>query len=121
MKLSDLRGRNVVLAFFGSWSDGSGKNLALLEKLYNENIDGELVILGITVEKECDVLQKFIEENQISFPVLVSGKEVFKQCKVGGIPDTICIDKRGMVRFRTVGYKPDNKKYIGKTLSLMVN
>ena len=72
------------------------------------------------MEKNAGRVKKFVEDNDITFPVLIDGKDVFKQFKVGGIPDTYCLDKRGIVRFRTVGFRPDNEKKIELAVSKFV-
>ena len=110
-----LKGKVIVLTFFGTWSEQCRDHAALMGKLWEGRGDS-LVVIGITAETDSTTVRQFVEENNISFPVLLGGKGVFKQYKVGGVPDTFCIDKRGVVRFRTVGFKPDNEMKIRETV-----
>ena len=115
-----LKGKVIVLTFFGTWSEQCREHVALMGKLWEDHGGDGLVVIGITAETDSIKVRQFVEENNVPFPVLLGGKSVFKQYKVGGVPDTFCIDRRGIVRFRTVGYKPDNDTKIRETAMQLV-
>ncbi|MCE5250352.1 TlpA family protein disulfide reductase [bacterium] len=104
--LSGFEGKVVVISFFGTWSEQCGYYVSCLEEIYSTFRDNDLVVVAITAESDCEVVKKYCDEKGITFPVLVGGREVFRQYKTGGIPDILCVDTHGIVRYRTVGYKP---------------
>ena len=118
--LSDFRGKVVVISFFGTWSEQCGYYVSRLEELYSTFGDNDLVVVAVTAESDCDAVKRYCEEHGITFPVLVGGMEVFRQYKVGGIPDLLCIDNRGIVRYRTVGYKPETENDLKTAVMILM-
>ena len=81
LSFSKLKGKTVILTFFGSWSEQCTKHLVQLEQLLSDNPDNDFILIGITMEKNAGRVKKFVEDNDITFPVLIDGKDVFKQFK----------------------------------------
>ena len=79
-----------------------------------------LTILGITAETDPVEVKDFALKNQVDFPLLVSGSEILQQYEVGGIPDTYCVTKYGVVCERLVGYSPEIEKTLEDVIKLMV-
>jgi peroxiredoxin len=58
-----------------------------------------LVILAVNLGESPSQVQGFMQENQLSFPVLLDGGgEVAGQYGVRGIPTTVFIDSEGITR-----------------------
>lgn len=114
-KLSDYKGKVVFLNFWATWCPPCRREIPDIEKLYkkyDEN-SGEVIILGITNPsskeypynqdvEDVDVV-KFLEENNITFPVVFDKTgEVFASYNINSFPTTIMIDKNGNI----TGYSP---------------
>ena len=63
-----------------------------------------LVILAINLGEPPSRVEKFMEDNSLSFPVLLDADtSVARDYNVGGIPTTFFIDKNGIMRDRKIG------------------
>ncbi len=100
IKLSQFNGKFVILDFFATFSKTSQKQVLVMEKLYQKystQEDNQLVILGITSEKDKAKVQKFVTNNKLTFPILAEGAKTFKDYKVTQLPTVLCITKEGNV------------------------
>lgn len=97
VKLSDYRGKKVMLNFWATWCPPCKEEMPDMEQLYQENGE-EVVILAVNIDPQLNV-QKFVSEMGITFPVLLDEKdEVNTKYQVLTIPTTYFIDKQGIIR-----------------------
>lgn len=110
VKLSDLRGKVVVVDFWATWCGPCKASFPYLQQVYNKYKDNpNVVILAVNTwenvsgkEKE-DLVKKFMADNKYTFPVLYDEGFVEKY-GVSGIPTKFVIDKKGMIQFKTIGF-----------------
>ncbi|MGA3244908.1 MAG: redoxin domain-containing protein [Bacteroidota bacterium] len=110
VKLSDLRGKVVVLDFWATWCGPCKASFPYLQQVYNKYKDNpKIVILALNTwenvsgkERE-DLVKKFIADNKYTFTVLYDEGFVEKY-GVEGIPTKFVIDKKGMIQFKTIGF-----------------
>ncbi|MBI9070956.1 MAG: TlpA family protein disulfide reductase [Melioribacteraceae bacterium] len=116
VKLSDYRGKVVILDFWATWCPPCRKGIPDLVELKKEYGSEEFEVIGISLDLEVpdnpgrntkkDVVP-FIEKHAINYPVVFGNLEVTK--KYGGIesiPTTIIIDKDGKISDQHVGLVP---------------
>ena len=105
IKLSDLKGRVVVLNFWASWCKPCEQEAAELQqawKLYEPT--GKVVFLGadyVDTEPEARV---YMQKYGITFsngPDM--GTRVSQLFRITGVPETYIIDKNGVLRFAQIG------------------
>lgn len=105
VKLSDFRGKVVVLNFWASWCKPCEQEAAELEQAWQEYAPtGEVVFLGadyVDTEPEARVyLQKF----GITYPNGPDlGTRVSQLFRIAGVPETYFIDREGVLRYVQVG------------------
>jgi hypothetical protein len=56
----------------------------------------------------------------VEFPLLIGGSDVLQYYEVGGIPDTYCVTRYGLVCERLVGYSPELEQTLEQVVKLMV-
>lgn len=109
VKLSDFRGKKVLLNFWASWCGPCRAEMPDMEKLNKEGRD-DLVILAVNAtqtEKSKEDPKSFIKELGLTFPIAFDEKgEVVKMYQVIALPTSYFIDSKGKI----------NEKYTG-TLS----
>ena len=104
VKLSDFRGKIVMVNFWATWCDPCVREMPHFQKVFdNPSWSREkLVILAIHVKDRADTAQSWINAQGYTFPVLLdSDGDV--QTRYGitgdvGIPRTFFIDRDGIIR-----------------------
>ncbi len=102
-KLSDYQGQVIFLNFWATWCPPCKQELPDIEALYKEhqNNGDDLAVIGIVYpssgsEMDVEGIRGFLDENQISFPVLMDeAGSVFRDYQVTGLPTTFMIDHEG--------------------------
>ena len=105
VRLSDFKGKPVLITFWATWCDSCKEELPLLEKFSAGKRD-QLSILLIAIDGERKgAAQKIVNQNKITLPVLLLLKEkVMDQYGVRGwIPLTFLVDQQGMLVGKIVG------------------
>jgi thiol-disulfide isomerase/thioredoxin len=110
VKLSDLNGKVVVIDFWATWCGPCVASFPSLQQVYDKyRSNPDVVILALNTweneegaEREAKV-RKFMEEKKYTFPVLFDDNFVYKY-GVEGIPTKFVIDKKGMIRFESIGF-----------------
>lgn len=99
-RLSESRGRVVLVNFWASWCPPCRDEAPDLEALYADYREGGFVILGVNMlESSAEKVQNFIEEFGISYPNGEDvGQSVTRLYRVEGPPESFLIDRRGNVR-----------------------
>ncbi len=104
LKLSDLRGRPVVVNFWASWCGPCKAEMPLLSKAHDELKDTGLVILAVDVQEMPSVVQRYVEQNKLPFTVVLDQTgSVSEQYRVRALPTTFFIDANGVVQSWQVG------------------
>ena len=105
ISLDDLRGKVVVLDFWGTWCRpcvDSVPSLRSMHKKYSK--ESSFVLLGISSDREEDVWREFTEKNKMVWPqYLDKDRRIHRAFGVRAFPTYIVIDHEGIVRFQTIG------------------
>jgi peroxiredoxin/outer membrane lipoprotein-sorting protein len=103
IRLSELRGKAVLLDFWATWCTPCRAEMPIIELLHRQFREKGLVVLG--VDDEDALTQKgYLEQSGFSFASLVeTKKELTNQLHVGGIPTTVLIDQQGTIRYFDMG------------------
>lgn len=104
-QLSEYRGKWVVVNYWATWCPPCLEELPELEVFHVNNAESTAVVLGVNMEAiGRDALRAFVEEQFLSFPILVAGPEPRELLgQVPGLPTTYLINPRGVVVARQVG------------------
>lgn len=97
VRLSDFRGKFVLLAFWATWCPPCKEELPTLQKLYEQYQDKGLVVLAVDDEDPATI-KGFLSANRYSFPALVdSRRAVFREFDVHFIPTAVVINTDDIV------------------------
>ena len=103
VKLSDFRGKKVLLNFWATWCGYCIMEFPALERL-SEDYPDDLTVLAIDCGEDADTVQAFLEQNEYSFLIgMDEAYEVQRLYPTNGIPYTVLIDENGAVMHRTTG------------------
>jgi|GEM_PF-392229 len=116
VRLSELRGRRVIVDLWASWCSPCVREIPHFQKLHVETPQDELTIVGVSFEKE-SVVREFVEQNEMEYSVVAADKqdapEPFRSPPA--IPTTYFLDRNGVINAVEVGYRDYDQ--ISKLLS----
>ncbi|UCF16332.1 MAG: redoxin domain-containing protein [Phycisphaerales bacterium] len=103
-KLSDYKGRDVLVVFWATWCPACNVEIPHLIKLRKEFKREELVILAISSET-VEHLKHFAAAKGINYSVVPLGENVLPEpfSNVRSIPTNFFIDKNGNVKLAALG------------------
>lgn len=104
--LSNLKGRVVIVDFWATWCPPCRNSIPALINLFNKYQGQGFTVLGISMEDRA-TLEKYRDQNNIPYPILLGNKEVAKAYNVQAIPHMFIIDKKGQVRKTQLGFAPE--------------
>lgn len=94
-KLSDLKGKVVLVNFWATWCPPCRKEMPDIQALYDRFKDKGLIVLSLS-DETLDKVQPFIKEGKYTFPVLLDpGRKVNTMYKIDGIPKNFVYDRNG--------------------------
>jgi peroxiredoxin len=99
-RLSDLRGKVVLLNFWATWCPPCKAEMPDLEALHREYGDAQdFVVVGVNLEEDAAPVEVFIRERGLSFPVWLDRQgEAAAQLGVRGLPVSFIVDREGYIR-----------------------
>jgi peroxiredoxin len=99
VKLSDYRGKKVMLNFWATWCAPCKEEMPDMEEFYQQN-GKEIEILAVNIDPQFNV-QQFVNEFGITFPILLDDKdEVNTMYQLLTIPTTYFIDEKSIIRHK---------------------
>ncbi len=108
-KLSDLKGKVIVLNFWATWCPPCKKELPALSEISREFEGKDFQMIGISVDENPDALVNFLKSNALPYTILHENAGLLeKYMSVSGnsqsvIPQTFIISKDGKVVENIVG------------------
>ncbi|MGE3857944.1 MAG: TlpA family protein disulfide reductase [Dehalococcoidia bacterium] len=103
VRLSDYRGKTVLLNFWATWCGPCRAEMPEFKKVYEANSD-RLVILAVDYRESPEQIEFFNRDFELPFPLLVDRPgAVQDHYGVQGLPSTFFIDGTGVLRARAVG------------------
>ena len=104
VSLSNYPESPIILNFWASWCPPCRAEAPGLEKIWRENMDSGLVLLGVNVQDTEEDALKYLKDFGITFPnILDHGGQITIDYGVTGLPVTFFINRDGRVLGRWVG------------------
>ena len=105
-KLSEFRGKVVLLNFWATWCPPCIREMPSMERLHQQ-VDAEnFKVIAVNQMEAMDDVFAFTGQLEVdpTFEILFdSSSQVSHQYAVRGLPTTYLIDKKGNIRYRAVG------------------
>ncbi len=102
--LSDFRGKVVMLNFWAHWCVPCVSEMSFIQQVYDEWQEAGLVLLAIHIGEDTEAAASFVEEYNLTFPVLLDIEGIVAtQYGATSIPTSFLIDEDGIVQAAKVG------------------
>ncbi len=118
-KLSDFRGKIVVVNFWATWCPPCRKEMPYFVKLQDEYKD-DVQFIGLDVNETADKVKAFIQALGVNYIIGFSTPQIESIFGgVTGLPTTFIIDRQGHVVERIIGSRPET--WFRRRLKALVN
>jgi peroxiredoxin len=105
--LSDYAGKVVVLDLWATWCPPCRQEIPFLVELFEEHKDAGLVVVGVGLDDGgANVLRPFVEQQGVTYPILVGNRQVGQTYQLQGIPTTFILDRNGRIAEKHLGFSP---------------
>ncbi|MFN8481616.1 MAG: redoxin domain-containing protein [Anaerolineae bacterium] len=96
IRLSDLKGRPVLVNFWATWCAPCAIEMPALEETYRKYKDQGLVVLAVNQAEGADTVSQYMREHGLTFPaVLDKDTSIAQLYRVTGYPTTWIVDRQG--------------------------
>ncbi|EEL86816.1 thiol:disulfide interchange protein [Bacillus cereus] len=108
VKLSDLKGKKVILNFWATWCGPCQQEMPDMEAFYKEHKENvEILAINYTPSEKGggeEKVRNFAKEKGITFPILLDKNiDVTTAYKVITIPTSYFIDTKGVIQDKFIG------------------
>ena len=104
VKLSDLRGKTVLLNFWATWCKPCKEEMPAMQACYDKLRGQGLVVLAVNELEDTEKVIEHIRTHGHTFPVVMDhDNQVANRYGVVGLPASFLIDRQGIVRERIFG------------------
>jgi peroxiredoxin len=104
---ADFAGKTTLINFWATWCVPCRKEMPMLMELHSEYATRGFQVVGIALD-EVQQVNRFIEEINISYPILVGEADVMATSAAFGnttgvLPYSVLVDKDGIIRWQCAG------------------
>ena len=104
VRLSDFKGKVVILDFWATWCGPCRMEIPDLVKLQTKYGDKGLTIVGLTVSSPEKDVRSFAQDHGMNYPVLLEADDLtHRYGGVVGIPTTFVVDRQGRITQKFIG------------------
>jgi cytochrome c biogenesis protein CcmG/thiol:disulfide interchange protein DsbE len=107
IRLSDYKGKVVVLDFWATWCPPCREEIPGFIKLKKDYESKGVEVIGVVVSDEWHKVDAFAEKYGINYPIVMGDPTVVRNYgNFQGIPTTFVIDQEGIIQVRKTGLAP---------------
>ncbi|MBI3317785.1 MAG: TlpA family protein disulfide reductase [Candidatus Omnitrophica bacterium] len=107
VKLSDFRGKVVILDFWATWCPPCRQEIPHFKALYSRYQARGLEVVGLALDQNgAAAVRPFVQAEGITYPVAIGNQKITADYGgIRGIPTTFIIDRKGKIVRKFVGYQ----------------
>lgn len=95
-RLSDYRGKWVLVNFWATWCPPCLEEIPDLVALHEAHMKSDLVVIGVALESTRESVVQFVAKKHVSYPVVLGDYELAEQVgEVNALPTSYLFDPTG--------------------------
>jgi thiol-disulfide isomerase/thioredoxin len=123
VKLSDYRGKILILDFWATWCGPCRQMIPHSRQLVEKMKDKPVALVSVSCDAEKETLTKFIEKEPMPWTHWwegVKSDSVLNVWNIQGIPTVYVIDPKGVIRYKQVGFNPEKPDALDKEIEKLL-
>lgn len=119
-RLSQYRGKVVIINFWASWCPPCRYEMPSMETAYQQLKKENIVILAINIGEDEDTIFTFTADYNVTFPLLMDQDSmIIKQWPVMALPTSFVLDTQGRIVYSAVGGRDWHHESVVKRLKAL--
>ncbi len=104
IRLSDFRGKTVLINSWASWCPPCMAEMPALEQFYQQNKANNFEILAVNAGESQAIAQNFVRQSGVTFPILLDeNAQTLTAMGISGFPTSILVSPEGDVYHIHIG------------------
>lgn len=100
--VADYRGKIVLVMFFSCWSPPAVEAVMKLQKTLPELSAEQVQVIGVSLDKSREPLERLVAEQKIQWPIICDGKgwesPLIRSLGINSLPTSWLLDRKGNLR-----------------------
>ena len=121
VKLSDFRGKVVLLNFWATWCGGCQVEIPWFIEFQNQYKDNGLAVIGVSLDADgWKSVRPYVKEKAVNYTIVIGSGDVAQLYRVTAMPVTLLIDREGRIAATHTGlvnksdYKAEVETLLGE-------
>jgi cytochrome c biogenesis protein CcmG/thiol:disulfide interchange protein DsbE len=104
LRMSDLRGKTVVLNIWASWCKPCEEEAGELNRAYMEYQGRNVAFVGIAFNDDTDPMRAFVNKHSVPYPVALDPEgKISIDLGITGVPETYIVNPDGQMTQKWIG------------------
>ena len=124
IRLSDYRGKIVLLDFWATWCKPCQQEFPFLVKFYKDHKKDNFIVLAVNIDNKEENMRAFLSKHDATrvFPIIFdSDKTIPPLFELEVMPTSIFIDGNGIIRYVHNGFSDSSKKEFEQELETLLH
>jgi peroxiredoxin len=98
VKLSDLKGKVVLVNFWATWCHGCQLEIPWYVEFQKQYSDQGLVVVGISMDGDgWKSVRPWLKQKKVNYPIVIGSEGLANQYGLDGMPLTALVDREGRI------------------------